>query len=222
MKNMLLAILMITSVACDKPSSDGTKDRARQEQEAARDVENKANADKAKQMEAQLSMFHNYYASIEGEYTGTFSINGRAYEIAFTFARTIPEFDGSRVRQLSEIEADINNLRLRSKAMQWLSSDPMTSVTCLNSEVKLTNFTSGVMQIEMTCPASTTGYRIYFSEVGAKFPTTEAEKANATAQAQQLATNVNTKQLAKIEALVGHIAFANNPANARGFTAKRK
>lgn len=221
MKNIFLAMMVLAAVACDKPSSEGTKDRARVENEAAREVENKANADKAKAMETQLSAQHNYYKALEGQFTGTFTISGNSYKVLFTFARSIPEFDGSRVRQLSEIETDINNLRLRTKAVQWLATDPLTSVTCLNQEVKLTSVTSGVLQIEMTCPASTTAYTIYFAEPTDKAPVSGEDQAIATVHAQKIATKVNEKQLAKVEAIVGQIIFANNPANARGFTAKR-
>lgn len=221
MKFIWLAVFL-AALGCDKPSSDGTKDRARQEQEAAREVESKTNAEKAQQMETQLALHHRFYASIEGRYAGIFRINGRTYEVLFTFARTIPEFDGSRVRQLNEIEADLTNLRLRAKAVQWLAADPVTGVTCLNQDVKITDFAAGALQVEMTCPAGTNGYSFFFGAAGAPAPQTAEEKTEARAQAQRIAAAVNARQLARVEGLVGEIAFANNAANARVFSAQRK
>lgn len=222
MKNVILTMMVLAAVACDKPSSDGTKDRARQEQEAAREVENKANADKAKQMETQLAAYHQYHAAYEGQFAGTFFIGDRKYEIMFTFARNIPEADGSRVRQLSEIEADIKNLRLRVKAVQWRSGLPLSSTPCTNQEVQLTNFASGMVSIELTCREASNTYVIYFAEPGAKAPESPEDLKLAATQAIEVAGKVNSKQINRVETIVGSIAFGNNAANAYGFTANRK
>lgn len=208
-------LILFFFIGCDKPTEDGTKDRARQEQEAAQDVERKALAERSKRMEAELRSIHQYYASLEGQFLGTFALDGRQFQIVLTFVRNLPVFDGGRTRELSEIESERSALKLRVKSVQLLSGDPLTSVTCVSQEVVAQSFTSGTLQFDVACPAGTNSYRIYFSDP-------ERAQENSLELAQALAGLVNSGALFKVPRLVGQIYFGTNPAAPVSFSALRK
>ena len=210
MKPLLIAFLCLGLVACDKKSStDGTKQRAEAEQEGANRAENDNLAKKAISMEEELTRRHYFYSSIEGEYQGSLQFSGQTYLVKFSFAKSIPPYTGNRVRQLSEIENDLNNLHFFIQVVQWHPDDESTAVGCRVSEIR-PNMDNGTLTIASPdCPNL---YNILLSD-GSK---TKNTKTRAKAVAQR----VRDLSLKDVPYLVGSIQPSSN-ANKFSFSAKK-
>lgn len=196
MKNLALGMMtLLLFAACDGKSIDGTKERASAESEASREVENNNQAKKAERMEADLSARHRYYAAIEGKFEGDVSVNGEDYKMRVTLVRSIPPYSGERVRQLSEIESDLNNLYYNVQIVQWDPADTNTAVGCRLSQVR-PNFSRGMITINGNdCPSA---YTFYLSKDGRA----EGTKEN---QAKDISDSVTNGQTKLVGRLVGTI-----------------
>ena len=192
----LTLVAALTFVACDKAGSiDGTKNRASAEQEAANNVENSNLTAKAKRMEAELAERHRYYGAVEGQYLGTVSVDDETYSMRLTLVRSIPPYHGDRIRQLSEIESDLNGLHFQVHAVQWLSSNTAASVGCRASLLK-PNMDTGVLSVSSADCNST--YTILLSEEGV--PHSQSEMI-----AQQVAQKIKANNLHRVDYLMGRI-----------------
>jgi hypothetical protein len=210
MKSLLIVFLCLGLIACDKKSStDGTKQRAEAEQEGANRAENDNLAKKAIQMEEELTRRHFFYSSLEGEYQGSLQFSGETYLVKFSFAKSLPPYTGSRVRQLSEIEKDINNLHFFIQVVQWHPADESTAVGCRVSEIR-PNMDEGTLTIASPdCPNL---YNIMLSD-GSK---TKSQKGRAKSVAQR----VKDLSLRSVPYIVGKVQPSSN-ANRFSFSAKK-
>lgn len=199
-------------IACDqKSSTDSTKQRATAEEDARKKVENDNLAEKAEKMENDLAERHYFYTALEGEYQGTVKVNKDTYNIKLNFARNIPPYTGDRVRQLSEIENDINNLFFHIQIVQWHSSDLSTAVGCRVSGIK-PNMMDGQLIVTSTdCPNL---YSIYLAE------NFEGALKNKLNEAKQIAEKLRQHKIQSIPLLTGNIQPSSNAGN-YSFSAKK-
>ncbi len=208
---MLLAI-SVGLVACDqKGSTDSTKERAAAEQEGANKVDNENLAKKAEKMEKDLADRHRFYQSIEGEYEGTLRVDTTSYKIKFTFARSIPAYTGNRVRQLSEIENDLNNLYFHMQVVQWHPDDSSTAVGCRVAGIR-PDMDAGTLTVASSdCPNL---YSVFLSQGGNNAFTGKAEKAKAVAE------KIKNFQLKDVPYLIGSVQPSSN-ATKYSFSVKK-
>lgn len=197
MKYVFLFVLVIGLAACDqKGTTDAAKERATAEGEAERDVQAKALAEKAMKMEVDLSNKHYFYSAVEGEYEGTLKVGADTYKIKFTLVRSLPPFTGNRVRELSEIENDLNNLYFHMQVVQWHPSDEASAVGCRIGGIR-PNLDEGTLSAAASdCPNL---YSLFISEGGAQALTDKAAKA------KNLAKQITSKQVSEVSYLVGTV-----------------
>lgn len=203
----LIALLM----GCDqKGSSDSTKERAKAEQEANNEVENNNLAKKAEKMENDLANRHHFYGAAQGEYQGSVQVGDETYNIKFNIVQSIPPYTGDRVRQLSEIENDLNNLFFHIQIVQWHPDDAATAVGCRVSEIK-PDMQKGMMTIASSdCPNL---YTVYLSHPPFK-------KAEMKQKAEGIAEKLRGREISEVPALTGYIQPSSVAGN-YSFTATR-
>lgn len=208
----LIAILAAGLAACDQKSSpDGTKERARAEQEAGREVENNNQAAKAERMELELKKRHLFYAAVQGQYEGNVQVGKDSYRIKLTLSRSIAPYTGDRVRQLSEIEADLNNLSFNAQVVQWHAADPETAVGCRVGQIRPELDRGVLVMTSSDCPNL---YKVYISQGGAR--AFEGKEGKA----ETLAAAIKAETVGRIDDVVGTIQPSLN-ANTYTFAAKR-
>jgi len=201
MKYVFLFVLVIGLSACDqKGTTDAAKERATAEGEAERDVQAKALAEKAMKMEVDLANKHYFYSAVEGEYEGTLKVGADNYKIKFTLVRSLPPFTGNRVRELSEIENDLNNLYFYIHVVQWHPSDEASAVRCGFSGIR-PNLDEGT--ISAAASDCTNIYSLFISEGGAQALTDKADKA------KNLAKQIASKQVSEVSYLVGTVQLSS-------------
>lgn len=127
---VILAAIALAVIGCDKPSSDGTVERARAEAEAGKDVTNENLAQRAEQAEAQLRRRYRFYDAIAHEFRGSFQLNGNTYSARLDFSSTLPFVDDERVRTLEEIQYDLNNLLLNLQINMVKPSNGTPLLSC--------------------------------------------------------------------------------------------
>jgi len=190
---------------------ESAKERAKLEEEASRDVNAKAQAEKASKMEAELVMRHHYYSALEGEFEGTLMADADPYKIKFTLARSLPPYTGSRVRELSEIETDLNNLYFHMQAVQWHPADSASAVGCRFTELR-PDFNKGSLVAASSECANL--YSVLISEGGAQASTQKETKAKS------LARKVNGLQVDTVKFLIGTVQPSSNSTK-YSFSVKR-
>lgn len=198
---LLLVPTFLVLTACDqKGSVDSTKQRAQAEQEAGKDVENRNLQEKAQKMEADLADRHYFYGAVEGQYQGTAQFGEQSYNIKFNFVRSLPQYFGNRVRQLSEVENDLNNLSFHIQVIQWHPDDTSTAVGCRVSQIR-PDMQRGVMTI--TSPDCPNLYTVLLSDL---IP----EKSGLSEKAKNMAEKIKSHEVAAVEGLVGSIQPTSN------------
>lgn len=212
MKIVFSLFLILGLVACDqKSTTDGTKERANAEQEGANKAENENLARKAEIMEKDLANRHAFYSAIEGEYEGTLKVDKEKYSIKFAFARSIPPFSGDRIRQLSEIENDLNNLYFHMQVVQWFPDDGATAVGCRVSNIR-PNMDTGVISVSSAeCPNL---YTILLSEGG------DNAFNEQTTKAATVASKIKAHTFKAVPYLIGTVQPSSN-AMKYSFTVKK-
>lgn len=218
-KLVLLLAATFALAACDqKGSTNSTKDRARAEEEAGRESEERVLAERAQKMEAELSGLHHYYDALEGQFIAAFKIGDRNYQLQLAYQKTIPAFQGGRLRQLSEIEAEKNSLALRLTANQWEEMNGRivegSNVQCEASQIKFQNTETGKLTAVAACKFASNVYTVMFSEEGVSIKDQEE-------RAKVLADRINKKELHKVDVLAGEVRYAGQPQNPIRFTARR-
>lgn len=195
--------LLVVLLGCDqKGTVNSTKERATAEQEANNDVENRNLAEKAGKMESELADKHYFYTAMAGQYQGSVRVGTDNYHIKFNIVVSIPPYAGNRVRQLSEIENDLNNLFFHIQVVQWHPDDKATAVGCRVSEVR-PNIQTGMTSISSSdCPNL---YTIYLSEL-------QSPTVKWSDRASRVANKINGKEIKLVEALVGNLQPSSNAA----------
>lgn len=213
---MLYNVLIVCTVflgilGCADQSVDKYKVRAEAEQEGSNKAENDNLAKLAVKMEQDLTKRHLFYASIEGEYEGTMQANNENYHIKFTFVRSIPPYTDDRVRQLSEIENDLNNLYFHMQVVQWHPDDLGTAVGCRVSGIR-PNMDEGTLTVASTeCPNL---YSIFLSEGGNSAFNEKLLKAESVAQ------KVKSLLIKDVPFLIGTVQPSSN-ASKYSFSVKK-
>lgn len=202
MKYLLMLVLAAGLSACDqKGSMDSTKDRARAEEEAGREVDLKNQAQKAQKMEADLADRHYFYGALEGEYEGSLTVGSDTYNIKVTLARSLPPYTGSRVRELSEIESDLNNLFFHMQVVQWHPDDQASAVGCRISGIRPNLADGALFAASSDCPNF---YTVLISEGGNQVSSGKVEKAKSLAQ------KISNKEVSSVAVLVGAVQPSSN------------
>lgn len=208
----LLVPFMMVLTACDqKGSVDSTKLRAQAEQEAGKDVENRNLQEKAQKMETDLADRHYFYKAIEGQYQGTAQFENQTYNIKFNFVRSLPQYLGDRVRQLSEIENDLNNLSFNIQVIQWHPEDTSTAVGCRVVNIR-PDMQRGVITI--TSPDCPNLYTVMLNDLVPDKSSGVSEKAKGMAE------KIKNKEIVAVDGLVGTIQPTSN-ANLFSFSVRR-
>lgn len=209
---IILFFSFLVTSACDQKSSpDKAKERASAEGEAQKEVENKNQAQKAMGMESELANRHIFYSALEGEYEGKIKIGNDNFNIKMIFARSILPYTGTRVRQLSEIELDLNNLFFYTKIVQWHPSDQTTAVGC---QINGSRPNMDLGNMTLSSNDCSNFYQISFSEDGIFDEKLNSEKS------KNLSLKIKNNQLTNIPFLFGIIQPSNN-AIKYSFIAKR-
>jgi hypothetical protein len=190
---------------------ESAKERSKLEEEASRDVNLNTHAEKASKMETELASRHRYYNALEGDYEGSLLVGTDEYKIKFTLARSLPPYVGSRVRELSEIENDLNNLYFHMQVVQWHPADQASAVGCRISGLRPNLVNGSLLAASPECPNL---YTVLISEGG------NQSFAQKDSKAKNLAKKINTLKTNQVNYLVGTVQPSSNAAK-YSFTAKR-
>ena len=114
MKTKLLMILAMSIFAWGCAEQDQSKYQKRANLDAQEAVKEEQSAQdrRSLQMEEDLNRLHNLYDAISGEYQGVMKSEGYEFLVRFELKPTISRYTGNRIRQPSEVEADLLNLKL--------------------------------------------------------------------------------------------------------------
>lgn len=197
MRNVLvLTMALIGLAACAEKDGDGRlREKAQIEQEGQSEVERKKIQERALKMEEDLADRHYFYNALEGEYIGTLNVEGEIYKIKFTYARSIPPYTGSRVRELSEIENDLNNLYFHMQVVQWHPDDPSSAVGCRVTGIK-PNMDNGNFTVASSeCPNL---YAVFISNA-------QKSMKNRDKTAIEYAMKIKNKEIKKVDNIVGYV-----------------
>jgi len=203
-KKTLLTVFFLSSAifaGCAQQDEKKFTDRAEAEGRGA----NKAGQDllneKAREMEADLTNRQSFYGAIEGQYQGTTRVGEQTFNIKLTFARSVPPYFGSRVRQLSEIEADLNSLSFYVQVVQWHPEDMSSAVGCRVSQIR-PDMQKGEMVISSPdCPNL---YSVFLSDLLTENRGTPQEKARGVAE------KLRNYEIQNVDSLIGSIEPTSN------------
>jgi hypothetical protein len=198
---VLLAVLLtaVGLVGCAKEDRD---DQLRQRARIEEEGQLEKTRERALKMESDLADRHYFYGAIEGEYEGSLTVGADNYKIAFAFNRTIPPYTGDRVRELSEIEYDINTLSIHMKALQWHPDDVDTAVPCKVSGVR-PNMDEG--QFVVASSECQNIYTVLLSVGGAKSFNDKKQKAI------DLAEKIKNREVTEVSNLIGYVQLSTVP-----------
>jgi len=114
MKTKLLMILAMSILVwgCAEQDQSKYQKRANLDAQEAVKEEQQAQDRRSVEMEADLTRLHNLYEAISGEYQGVMKSEGYEFLVRFELKPTLSRYQGGRIRQPSEVEADLLNLKL--------------------------------------------------------------------------------------------------------------
>lgn len=205
---LFIALSLLGLSACaEKDDKNNLREKARLEEEG----QQQKVQERARRMEEELADRHFFYNAFEGEYLGSLTVGNQEYSVRFTFARSLPQYMGDRVRELSEIENDINNLFFHMQVVQWHPADTSTAVGCRVTGIR-PNMEEG--QVVIASNDCTNLYTVMISEGGARAFTEKEQKA------QNLATRIKNKELSAITNLIGYVQPSSVSAR-YAFTVRR-
>lgn len=191
----------------EKKFTDRAEAEGRGANKAGQDLLN----EKAREMEAELTERQKFYGAIEGQYKGTAQVGGQSFHIKFTFARSVPPYFGSRVRQLSEIEADLNNLSFFVQIVQWHPEDISSAVGCRVALIRPEMLKGEIVISSPDCPNL---YRVFLSEQVSENSQVPHEGAKAIAE------RLRNHEIQSVDSLMGSIEPTSN-ANTFHFSVKK-
>lgn len=206
MKILLIgALLALSACGVNGSSDESTKTRAKAEEEAVTDVQNKNNAQKAARMERELMARHSYYQAIAGKYEGDIATNAGTYKMRITLVPSILPYRGERVRELSEIETDLNNLYFYVQVVQWHPNSEATAVGCRISGIR-PNMNEGYMVVGSSECSNL--YQVFLSDGG--------RDANRRGSPEDIAKSISNQiqngHMTRVNRLTGSIQPSSSAA----------
>lgn len=191
-KYVYLFVLLTGLSACDqKGSLESTKERARAEEEAGRDVENS----KAREMEAELTKRERFLEVVSGTYKGTMKTKTREFAVKAVLEPSLPIYHGSRVRTPDEIAHDFANLHLNVLIVHWKATDPEETGIGCPPKVAKPDLETG--QVTVTSEDCTVLYKLSLGDQ----PTSASSPGTVKAQSQSIASKILSGALDRVEAL---------------------
>jgi len=206
---IFIAFLAVSGLfGCAKEDDEGQlKQRAKLEEEGQQEKIR----ERAVQMEKDLASRHDFYGALEGEYEGTVAVQNENYKIRFTFARSIPPYTGDRIRELSEIEADLTNLFFHMQVVQWHAEDNSSAVGCRVTGIR-PNIEQGQFVVASSeCPNL---YAVMISEGGSN---SFKDKSN---KAKNLSKKIRENKIALVPYVIGSVQ-PSSISDKYAFSAKR-
>lgn len=199
-----LAILLLNTpffTGCAQQDEKKFAERAEAEGRGANKADQDVLSEKAREMEADLTERQYFYGAIEGQYQGTTQVGDLTFNIKFTFARSVPPYFGSRVRQLSEIETDLNNLSFYVQVVQWHPDDMTSAVGCRVSQIR-PNMLTGEIKISSTdCPNL---YTVLLKDL------TDDSSRLPQENAKNISKKLRDHEINRVDFLVGSIEPTSN------------
>lgn len=162
----LYAVIALLLAGCGMAGngSDSTKQRAKAEQEASTDVQNKNQAQKAARMEEELKRKHMYYGAVAGTYEGEMVTNDGNFMVRITLVPSLYAYTGTRTREIGEIESDLINLVLNGKIIQWHPDSANSGVPCSVSGIRPNMDAGYITVVSNECRNL---YQIYLADASA-------------------------------------------------------
>lgn len=203
MKGILVLNLVSLFLVAGCAQQDEKKftERAEAEGRGANKATQELLIEKAREMESELTERQKFYGAIEGQYQGTTQVENQPYNIKFTFSRSVPPYFGSRTRQLSEVESDINNLSFNVQVVQWHPEDTSTAVGCRVNQIR-PDMLKGVIVISSPdCPNL---YTVVLSDLSNESVMPPREKAKSIAE------KLRKHELESVTSLIGTIEPTSN------------
>lgn len=221
-----LILLIFTLSSCDNyRSSEGAKEKARSEAEVSGEIntntEKRLRAERAQKMEQDLAQRFLFYQAVDGLYRGQFIKNGERHILQLSIHPSIPLYKPDRVRELSEIEHQLNDLAFIVRVQHWPESadeavkdgDVSLVLSCQFLTVK-SDLKKGLIPLRTdTCPR---WYSLFLSDGASAVGdggdldlNFELEKIKL--KSEGLAQQVFEGQVKSIDHLLGTLSIANNP-----------
>ncbi len=128
-----LALALFAITGCAQPQGDDRLERkAKIDAENQADADRKAQDERAKTMEAELSRVQNFYQGVRGTYEGKMKTARGSYRVRLSIHPNIEKYEGERVRTADEIKFDLQNLAfdVAENTMSRLSDGSDITFTC--------------------------------------------------------------------------------------------
>jgi hypothetical protein len=206
---ILLFSLVLVACGVSGKDADGTIAKAKAEEQATMEVQNKNMATKSERMEADLASRHAYYQAIAGKYEGDLTTSEGIYKIRISVIPSVLPYKGNRVRELSEIENDLNNLFFYFEIKQWHPEYPKSAVSCKVAGIK-PNVDTGYLVI--ASPDCANLYQVYLSEnfANAQNPSTVGENGEI---AKKVSSQIRTGEISRVTRIAGSLQPSTNAEN---------
>jgi hypothetical protein len=120
---------MLANAGCDQ-GDDRLSQKAELEGLGQMKAESAWNANKVKEMEADLARRHGFYQGIKGTYEGSFLVDGETTRVRITLIPSLSPFSLERIRRIEEVVADLQNLTLSAQMIQWNASSRLSGMGC--------------------------------------------------------------------------------------------
>lgn len=194
----LYAVIALLLAGCGMAGngSDSTKLRAKAEQEASTDVQNKNQAQKAARMEADLKRKHAYYGAVAGTYEGEMATNDGQFRVRITLVPSLYAYTGTRTREIAEIESDLINLVLNGKIIQWHPDSANSGVPCSVSGIRPNMDAGYITVVSNECRNL---YQIYLADAA----TQKTEDAGDGELAKSISNQIQDGTITKVTRLRG-------------------
>lgn len=194
LKISLMILFAISLVSCGNDDKR-LKEKTRMEGETLTSVENNNLAAKAAAMEKDLTRRHRFYQAVKGNYEGEIDSNLGSFKIRITLTPSLPPLQVDRIRQLNEIEFDLNNLMLNTQVVIWDPGSSSSAVGCRISNVRPNIETGELTLSDESCPNL---YRIKVFDPATSMTAREVARAilnNNMYDVQSLSGSVDRKSV---------------------------
>ena len=192
-------LIMVLFVGCSK-GEDGFKQQTIIQTDEAIKAENRNKEEWAKKLGPDLKITRDFIDAVEGEYEGDFFVGEISYNIRLILSATIPAYDIERTRTISELEYEMQNLKLNVHVTQWNSETNLSSVGCVIEGISPDRENGILNLIRESCNNT---YQLFLSED--KF-----EETDARTQSRAIADMLKTGQIQRVDHLKGKLRSSTN------------